>query len=135
MSSSPGRGGSPGSRTSAGACLNHDLSVPITFVAFDLLHLDGTDLCERSYAERRDLLVRLGLDGPGWATSETFDNGEALFSSVCELGLEGVIAKKHSSRYRPGQRGWVKMKNPSYWRRESELEGLRSSHERRTVHV
>ena len=92
--------------------LNHDFSVPVTFIAFDLLRIDGTDLCDRSYAERRDLLVSLGLDGPRWATSETFEDGKALFRSVCGLGLEGVVAKKHSERYRPGERRWIKMKKP-----------------------
>ena len=56
--------------------LNHDLAVPVTFVAFDLLASDGTDLYDRPYSERRDLLVSLGLDGIGWATSETFEDGE-----------------------------------------------------------
>ena len=110
--------------------LNNDLSVPVTFVAFDVLSLDGTDLTKRPYEERRDLLASLGLDGPGWATSETFEDGHALFQSVCELGLEGVVAKKRSGRYRPGERGWIKAKNPSYWRRESEIEGVRRSVER-----
>ena len=110
--------------------LNNDLSVPVTFVAFDVLSLDGTDLTKRPYEERRDLLASLGLDGPGWATSETFEDGHALFQSVWELGLEGVVAKKRSGRYRPGERGWIKAKNPSYWRRESEIEGVRRSVER-----
>jgi bifunctional non-homologous end joining protein LigD len=109
--------------------LNNDLSVPITFVAFDLLGIDGADLSDRSYEERRDVLVSLGLDAPGWATSETFEH--ALFHSVCELGLEGVVAKKRTGCYRPGERGWVKTKNPNYWRRESEIEGVRRSVERR----
>ena len=107
------------------------LLVPITYVAFDLLRINGTDLTERTFSERRELLVSLGLHAPGWATSETFEDGETLFASVCELGLEGVVAKKHSSRYRAGQRGWVKVKNPNYWRRESEIEGVRRSAERR----
>jgi bifunctional non-homologous end joining protein LigD len=111
--------------------LNNDLSVPVTFVAFDLLCLYGTDLTGRTYSERRDLLVSLGLDGRGWTTSETFDDGDALYTSVCELGLEGVVAKKHSGRYRTGERGWVKTKNPNYCRRESEVEGVRRSMERR----
>jgi bifunctional non-homologous end joining protein LigD len=110
--------------------LNSDMSVPVTFVAFDLLRIDGTDLIERTYCERRDRLVSLGLDGPGWATSETFEDGPALYASVCELGLEGVVAKKHSGRYRPGERGWVKTKNPN-WRRKSGVEGVRRFDERR----
>jgi hypothetical protein len=27
--------------------------------------------------------------------------------------------------YRTGERGWLKLKNPSYWRRASEIEGIR----------
>jgi ATP-dependent DNA ligase len=42
----------------------------------------------------------------------------ALFAAVCKLGVEGVVAKSHSSLYRPSDRGWVKVKNPNYWRRE-----------------
>jgi ATP-dependent DNA ligase len=30
--------------------------------------------------------------------------------------LEGVVAKRLSSVYRPGERGWIKIKNPDYWR-------------------
>jgi ATP-dependent DNA ligase len=36
----------------------------ITYVIFDLLGLDGTDITERPYAERRSLLEQLVLDGP-----------------------------------------------------------------------
>jgi ATP-dependent DNA ligase len=34
-----------------------------------------------------------------------FEDGERLFRSVQEIGLEGVVAKKLSHRYRPGERG------------------------------
>jgi bifunctional non-homologous end joining protein LigD len=112
--------------------LNSDFSVPVTFVVFDLIRLDGTDLTDRRFEERRDLLVSLGLDAPGWATSEAFDDGHALYAGVCEHGLEGVVAKKRSSPYRPGQRGWVKVKNPDYWRRDAEIEAMQRSRERRS---
>jgi bifunctional non-homologous end joining protein LigD len=75
---------------------------------FDLLRIDGTDLIERPYSERRSLLESLDLNGPGWAIDETFDDGDALYAAVCEHGLEGVVAKRRSSRYRPGERGWIK---------------------------
>jgi ATP-dependent DNA ligase len=45
--------------------------------------------------------------------------------------MEGVVAKKLTSRYRPGERGWVKVKNPNYWRRDAEREALVRSRERR----
>ena len=34
--------------------------------------------------------------------------------------LEGVVAKKRTERYLPGERGWVKTKNQDYWRFGSE---------------
>jgi len=47
------------------------------------------------------------------------------------LRLEGVVAKRQSSRYRLGERGWIKTKNPSYWRRDSERAAMQKSRERR----
>jgi bifunctional non-homologous end joining protein LigD len=111
--------------------LNRDMSVPLTFVIFDLLRRDGVDLTGRPYEERRSELGQLGLDGIGWATTEAFDDGSALFAAACELGFEGVIAKNRASLYRPNDRGWVKVKNPNYWRRDAEGEAIPRKHERR----
>jgi ATP-dependent DNA ligase len=36
---------------------------------------------------------------------------------VCEHA-EGVVAKRSAGTYLPGQRGWIKVKNLGYWRRE-----------------
>jgi bifunctional non-homologous end joining protein LigD len=69
--------------------LNSDLSVPLSFVVFDVLRIDGTDITDRPYSSRRDLLESLDLNVPWWATSETFDDGHALCTPVCEHGLEG----------------------------------------------
>jgi ATP-dependent DNA ligase len=35
---------------------------------------------------------------------------------VQEIGLEGVVGKTLSQRYKPGERLWVKVKNRDYWR-------------------
>ena len=43
--------------------------------------------------------------------------------AVCEQELEGVVAKRRSGRYLPGERGWIKTKNRDYWRYELEREG------------
>jgi bifunctional non-homologous end joining protein LigD len=109
--------------------LNGDRSVPLSYIIFDVLSVDGTHLTERPYSERRSLLEGLDLNGPSWRTTDVFDDGEALFAA---LGLEGVVAKKLTSRYRPGERGWIKKKNPAYWRRESEIEAMQRSRERRS---
>jgi ATP-dependent DNA ligase len=65
-------------------------------------------------------------------TPETFEDGPELYAAVCKHGLEGIVAKRTASTYRPGQRGWVKVKNPGYWRREAELESMELASERRS---
>ena len=114
--------------------LNRDMSIPMTFIVFDLLRLDGTDVSERPYSERRKLVESLDLNSSSsWRTCDTFSDGDALFTAVCGMGLEGVIAKKRSSRYRPGDRGWIKVKNRNYWRRNSELEAMQLSGQRQSA--
>jgi bifunctional non-homologous end joining protein LigD len=93
--------------------LNGDMSIPLTFIVFDLLGLDGIDLTERPYSERRELLESLDLNSSRWRTGDTFSDGDALFATVRKMGLEGVVAKKQSSLYRANHRGWVKVKNPA----------------------
>jgi bifunctional non-homologous end joining protein LigD len=104
--------------------LHGERSVPLTYVIFDLLELDGESVVERPYRERRAILDELDLGAGSWFVADTFDDGEALFAAVCEQGLEGVVAKRRSERYRPGERRWVKTKNKAYWRYGEELESL-----------
>jgi len=108
------------------------MSIPMTFVIFDVLRRDGIELTSAPYCDRRKALAELGLDGPAWTTCEAFDDGRALFTAVCNLGFEGVVAKRLDSRYRPNERGWVKVKNPDYWRRDLEREAMQRSREHRS---
>jgi bifunctional non-homologous end joining protein LigD len=113
-------------------CMLHRHSeIPLTFVAFDLLSLDGRELMHEPYRERRRILEGLGLEGPRWRVPEAFDDGPALWEAVWEHGLEGVVAKRLHERYLPGERAWVKVKNRAYWRYELEREGAIRSHQRR----
>ena len=89
-------------------------SSPVTFLAFDLLHLDGKPLLELPYVERRRLLTELNLRGAHWSTPPHFDGGgsDAVATSRAQ-GLEGVVAKRLNSKYLPGKRNrdWLKVKN------------------------
>jgi bifunctional non-homologous end joining protein LigD len=58
--------------------LNRDMSVPLTFVVFDLLRRDGVDLTSAPYVDRRRELESLKLDGRAWVTCEPFEDGRAL---------------------------------------------------------
>jgi hypothetical protein len=44
---------------------------------FDVLRVEGGDTMCLPYAERRELLDQLDLDGPAWWTPQAFDDGEA----------------------------------------------------------
>ena len=77
--------------------LHRDMSVPLTFVIFDLLRRDGVDLTGRPYDERRSELGQLGLDGIGWATTEAFDDGRALTSRPA-LAMSGSTMRAAMSR-------------------------------------
>jgi len=115
--------------------LNRDVSIQLTFVAFDVLQIGGDDLISAPYSERREALDGLDLNGASWTTSETFEDGDALFRAVCEHGLEGVVAKRLTSRYGPNRRGWIKTKNPNYWRLDLEREAMSRKRERARARV
>jgi bifunctional non-homologous end joining protein LigD len=85
---------------------------PVTYLAFDVLRLYGVDLTGRPFSERRATLERLELAGPHWTVSPLFDDGPATAQAAAENGLEGVVAKRLSSVYRPGLRttDWVKVR-------------------------
>ena len=89
-------------------------TVPAVFLAFDLLRIDGHSLTGLPYVERRELLERLDLDGPSWHTPPAFEGSAAeAFAASQDQGLEGVVAKRLDSVYRPGVRSseWTKVKN------------------------
>lgn len=86
---------------------------PITYVVFDLLHLDGHDVTPLPYHQRRKLLRDLLEDGPAWQVPDHYvSDGSLLFEAVRQQGLEGLIAKRIDSRYLPGKRSpiWRKVK-------------------------
>jgi bifunctional non-homologous end joining protein LigD len=85
---------------------------PITFMIFDLLSLYGSDLIDQAYVERRLLLEGLVTVDRHWLVSPRFEDGPATLSAAEEYALEGVVAKRLNSAYRPGLRSadWVKVK-------------------------
>jgi bifunctional non-homologous end joining protein LigD len=89
--------------------------IPVTYVAFDLLCQDGRPLLDVAYAERRALLDGLGVNGRHCQTPPSFTDvtGAEIVALSKQHGLEGVVAKRLSSRYEPGKRSaaWRKIKN------------------------
>ncbi|MGY1826578.1 non-homologous end-joining DNA ligase [Blastococcus sp. SYSU DS0541] len=89
-------------------------AAPVSYLVFDLLALDGTDLRSHPYAERRELLDELAPAGGRWVLTPWFPGqGAEVLAASEENGLEGVVAKRLRSPYREGVRSpdWRKVKN------------------------
>ena len=91
--------------------------VAARLVVFDVLSCFGSDTKAMPLTDRRKVLEMLGpafaAEGPGvLEISPTFTDGEALLGWVATHGLEGIVAKRKSSRYIEGRRGdeWLKVK-------------------------
>ena len=87
-------------------------STHLAYEVFDVLEVDGEPLVDLPLSERRARLEKLLARNPVVQLSGSFTDGDALFEAAEEQGLEGVIAKRTSSRYGEGKRGrdWLKIK-------------------------
>jgi bifunctional non-homologous end joining protein LigD len=91
--------------------------VSVAFMAFDVLWHDGDLLLERPYEDRRALLEGLALSGPcGVVPRFPGVDAEALLEVCAGHDVEGVVLKRRSSQYRPGERSkdWRKIKAPGW---------------------
>jgi bifunctional non-homologous end joining protein LigD len=86
----------------------------LTYLAFDLLFLDGLDLRPAKLIARKQALQRL-LEGIppiiqflGFLAEE---DGQTIQLNACQMGLEGIVSKRRDALYRSGrQEIWVKIK-------------------------
>lgn len=96
----------------------HDIArkaveIPVVYVVFDVLRIDGTDTFALPYDQRRQLLDQLLEPGPAWQPAAVHrDEPTALLDAVIDRGMEGLVAKRVASPYQPGARSsdWVKVK-------------------------
>ena len=92
--------------------------VPLVFVAFDLLYLDGEVVMDRPLAQRRQLMDSLDLSWPfllaRLETAGAPSDLDRIFQETRERGNEGLMVKDPASTYAPGRRGmaWLKLKRP-----------------------
>jgi bifunctional non-homologous end joining protein LigD len=91
--------------------LQESAGTPV-LVLFDLLELESEPLLDEPLSERRKRLEALVVGDGGVVVSPQFDDGPALLAAAREQELEGVVAKREDSPYRPGRRSvdWHKLK-------------------------
>lgn len=97
--------------TSKGIVRQRMAEIPVIYVAFDLLYLDGQNAMPLPYEERRALLEGLHLRGAHWQVPPVVIGDGRTMMQV--PGAEGVIAKRLGSPYEPGARSssWLKIKH------------------------
>ena len=87
--------------------------VKINYQVFDILHLDGETLFDLPLIDRKQVLLD-HLSPSRLAQSIDFIviDGVDYFQAISNLGLGGMVAKRMTSRYRPGERiaDWEKIK-------------------------
>src|SRR5262245_27958719 len=84
----------------------------LVYYAFDILELDGESQTSRTLTERRATLEQVIDQTADVRVSTLFEDGRALLAAVEQQGLEGIVAKRVSSRYQQGKRtrDWLKIK-------------------------
>src|SRR5260221_6136436 len=89
-------------------------TAPVFYYLFDLLWCDGRDLTGKTVVQRRAKLNEIIAPVAGIQVGDYVEkSGVELFRLAKEKGLEGIIAKRKTSIYRPGKRSldWVKIKS------------------------
>jgi len=88
--------------------------IPATYYLFDILYYDGHDLTGNSYLERRKKLSEVVHINDILKISEFVEErGSQMLKHTIKFNLEGIVAKRKSSRYYEGVRSreWLKIKN------------------------
>ena len=88
---------------------------PMTYFAFDLLHLDGHNLRTLPLVERKRLLAKIlppeTSNGTMRFSEHLEEAGDAVFEGACRIGAEGIISKRADAPYVSGRSSnWVKVK-------------------------
>jgi bifunctional non-homologous end joining protein LigD len=86
---------------------------PARIFLFDLLYLDGYDLRDVPLVQRKQQLSRIVREEESVRLSASFEStGEKMLEAARTLGLEGIVAKRETSRYEDGRRSraWLKLK-------------------------
>ncbi|HEX3661015.1 MAG TPA: DNA ligase D [Acidobacteriaceae bacterium] len=101
------------------AAFDENAPHPLTYFAFDLLHLDGHNLrplaLERRKAVLEGLLQERGAESDPEQilrySSHVRARGREMFRKACEMGVEGIVSKLASAPYRAERsRVWLKSK-------------------------
>lgn len=92
------------------------VSIPISYIVFDILKLNGEELFNLTLDHRFDILTKVLDENKNVKIIENIEDGIQLFDSIKKIGLEGIVSKEKEGLYHPGKRHptWHKIKNFQY---------------------
>lgn len=91
--------------------------IPVKYMVFDILYIDGNSYLHKSYPKRRKQIKKtvkpakfIGITNR--TTSDKLDHIDDFFQNCLKRGLEGIVCKScaTSSFYRAGARDWMWIK-------------------------
>jgi bifunctional non-homologous end joining protein LigD len=88
-------------------------AIPVYYVVFDLIYLDGKWLTDLPLEKRLEQLARILPDSKQIHFCDSYDDGEALWERTAEQDLEGIVIKERQGRYHIGKKHptWLKVKH------------------------
>lgn len=92
----------------------HGSRYPASFVAFDILYIEGEDITSSPLMMRKKQLENIITENDRLAVSRYVEGrGVEFYKLAEEQGLEGIVAKRRDSRYMFDKRtkDWIKIKN------------------------
>ncbi|HVW44493.1 MAG TPA: DNA polymerase ligase N-terminal domain-containing protein [Amycolatopsis sp.] len=93
------------SASGAGQAKRLSARIPVLYLPFDVLHLDGRPCLQEPYERRRRRLRKLKLEGESWRVPQHYTGGGAdVLDAALANGLPGITAKRLDSPYLPGRR-------------------------------
>jgi DNA ligase-1 len=91
--------------------------IPVVYVPYDIVYLDGQPLIDRPLTERKEMLSQIRFKKPiidlGFRIVSTAQEIACAFKESRDVGHEGLVVKELESQYHPGKRGrhWIKLKH------------------------
>jgi bifunctional non-homologous end joining protein LigD len=97
------------------AAFDEGAAHPLTYFAFDLLHLNGHNLRQEPLTARKEILSRMLESLPEPETvrygQHIQTEGAPVFEHACQMGAEGIVSKRSDSAYTSGRsKSWLKIK-------------------------
>jgi len=90
--------------------------IQVTYFIFDILYINGENIMSHSIKERLSILhelINVNQTNHLFQIVDHIEDGNSLFNTTKELGLEGIVSKDINSIYHQGKKhhDWLKVKH------------------------